>query len=367
MPRFLSSSNFRHDRAEALGVLLVNLGTPDAASAPAVRRYLREFLSDSRIVELPRWLWWPILHGFVLRVRPARSARAYRKIWTDDGSPLLLFSHSLTAAVAEKLSVQLKGNVHVELGMSYGNPSIPSALQRLLDANVRRLVLLPLYPQYSSTTTGSVFEAVAKCLSRYRWIPELRFVNHYHDDLEYIGKLADTVRHFRATQGSGDKLLFSFHGIPKESLTKGDPYHCHCQKTARLVAGTLGLADADWLITFQSRVGRQEWLQPYTDETIKALGAQKLGKLDVVCPGFAVDCLETLEEIAMQNAEFFRAAGGGELRYIPSLNDSDEHAALLSRLIIDHSAGWPETLTKYDPQAGLEESQKRARAMGAGN
>ncbi|MDH5501483.1 MAG: ferrochelatase, partial [Gammaproteobacteria bacterium] len=215
MPRFLSSSNFRHDRAEALGVLLVNLGTPDAASAPAVRRYLREFLSDSRIVELPRWLWWPILHGFVLRVRPARSARAYRKIWTDDGSPLLLFSQSLTAAVAEKLSVQLKGNVHVELGMSYGNPSIPSALQRLLDANVRRLVLLPLYPQYSSTTTGSVFEAVTKCLSRYRWIPELRFVNHYHDDLEYIGKLADTVRHFRATQGSGDKLLFSFHGIPK--------------------------------------------------------------------------------------------------------------------------------------------------------
>jgi ferrochelatase len=365
MSRILSPADFRHDRATALGVLLVNLGTPAAPTAAAVRRYLAEFLADPRIVELPRWLWWLILHGFILRVRPARSARAYRKIWTEQGSPLLLNSLALTESVAAKLPGLLDGPAHVELAMSYGSPSIPEALDRLEAANVRRILLLPLYPQYSSTTTGSVFEAVISRLSQYRWIPELRFINHYHDDRKYILALANSIRDFRAKNGSGDLLLFSFHGIPREALAKGDPYHCHCQKTARLVAGELGLGDAQWKISFQSRVGRQEWLQPYTDETVRKLGAQGLKTLDTVCPGFAVDCLETLEEIAMQNAEFFSEAGGGELRYVPCLNDSDEHASILSELIARHAAGWPESMPQRDPKAELRESLRRAQALGA--
>jgi ferrochelatase len=365
MPRILPAAEFRHDRAEALGVLLVNLGTPEAPTSGAVRRYLGEFLADPRIVELPRWLWWLILHGVILRIRPARSAKAYRKIWTERGSPLLLNSLALARSVAAKLSGQLQGNVRVELAMSYGSPSIQSALESLKEANVRRILLLPLYPQYSSTTTASVFEAVIGRLSRYRWIPELRFINHYHDDDDYIAALADSVRQFRASAGTGELLVFSFHGIPKESLLKGDPYHCQCQKTARLVAEALDLDNNQWMISFQSRVGRQEWLQPYTDETMKKLGAQKLGKLDVICPGFAVDCLETLEEIAMQNAEFFSEAGGGELRYIPCLNDSEKHAMLLTELLLRHASGWPESMPQHNPEIALQDSLRRARSLGA--
>jgi len=264
-----------------------------------------------------------------------------------------------------KLSGRLRGNVIVELAMSYGQPSIPAALDRLLAKNCRRLLLLPLYPQYSSTTTASVFAAVNKDLSRRRWIPEFRCINHYHDHPRYIAALAASVRDFRNRNGSGDLLLFSFHGIPRDSLTKGDPYHCHCQKTARLVATSLGLSDAEWKISFQSRVGRQEWLRPYTDETVKQLGAKKLGKLDVICPGFAVDCLETLEEIAMQNAGFFAAAGGGTLRYIEALNDSDDHASMLADLAVTHAAGWPESLPDHDPLAGKKDSLRLAKAMGA--
>lgn len=367
MPGILDTTDFRHDRADALGVLLVNLGTPDAPTASAVRRYLREFLSDPRIVELPRLLWWFILHGFILRVRPARSARAYQKIWTDEGSPLLLNSQALARSVAGKLAGRLHGNVHVELAMSYGSPSIPDALERFEANKVRRLMLLPLYPQYSSTTTGSVFAAVSGITAKRRWVPEFRFINHYHDDADYIRALASSVKAYRAQQGSGELLLFSFHGIPQDSLQKGDPYHCHCQKTARLVAEELGLRDSEWKISFQSRVGRQQWLQPYTDETVRQLGAAKLGKLDVICPGFAVDCLETLEEIVMQNAEFFSEAGGGELRYIPALNASDDHASLLAALITRQAAGWPESLPDSSQATGLAESQRRARAMGAVN
>ena len=365
MPRILPADEFHHDKGDALGVLLVNLGTPDAPTSAAVRRYLREFLSDPRIVELPRWLWWLILHGYILRVRPARSAKAYRKIWTERGSPLLLNSQALTQSVARKLSARLKGNVQVELAMSYGRPSIPAAVDRLLANNCRRLLLLPLYPQYSSTTTASVFIAVNRDLCRRRWIPEFRFINHYHDNRSYIAALAASVRNFRGRHGSGDMLLFSFHGIPQDSLEKGDPYHCHCQKTARLVADALGLADTEWKISFQSRVGRQEWLRPYTDETVKQLGAKKLAKLDVICPGFVVDCLETLEEIAMQNAGFFSAAGGGTLRYIAALNDSEDHASMLADLAATHITGWPESLPDHDPLAGKRDSLRLAKVMGA--
>lgn len=367
MPGILDAKDFHHDKADALGVLLVNLGTPDAPTASAVRRYLGEFLSDPRIVELPRILWWLILHGYVLRVRPARSARAYRKIWTDDGSPLLLNSQALARSVARKLAGQLHGNVQLELAMSYGSPSIPAALERFETNNVRRILLLPLYPQYSSTTTGSVFAAVNNIIARQRWVPEFRFINHYHDDAEYIRALARSVSAFRTQHGSGELLLFSFHGIPQDSLQKGDPYHCHCRKTARLVAEELGLQESEWQVSFQSRVGRQQWLQPYTDETVRQLGAKKLGRLDVICPGFAVDCLETLEEIVMQNAGFFSDAGGGTLRYVPALNAGDDHAAMLAGLITRHVSGWPESTSQQASPRGLQDSLRRARAMGAVN
>ena len=367
MPTF-ESSPYEHGLPESLGVLLVNLGTPDEPTPAAVRRYLAQFLWDPRIIELPRPLWWVILHGFILRFRPARSAEAYQKIWTDEGSPLLLYSQDIATHVEQELAKRLAGEVHVELGMSYGQPSIATALDKLHARNVRRLVTLPLYPQYSGTTTGSVFDDVVGTLGRRRWVPEFRYINHYHDAPGYIAAVAASIRENWEQHGRGDRLLFSFHGVPRETLDKGDPYHCHCQKTARLVAEALELDEDDWLISFQSRVGRAEWLRPYTDETIEKLGKHQMGRLDVVCPGFAADCLETLEEIAMQNAEIFREAGGGELHYIPALNVRDDHVAFLARLIAKHALGWPESSPDWsasETSRALEKSRERALAMGA--
>ena len=347
-------------------MLVVNLGTPEAPTASAVRRYLAQFLWDPRVIELPRPLWWLVLHGVILRIRPARSARAYAKIWTDKGSPLLLYSEALARNLEQTLNDRLAGNAHVVLGMSYGKPSIPAALQRLYDRNVRRLVVLPMYPQYSGTTTASVFDAVTDELKRRRWVPELRFINHYHDKPGYIDALADSIRNHWRQKGRGDRLMFSFHGVPKQTLLDGDPYHCHCQKTARLVAEALQLKGDEWLLTFQSRVGRAEWLRPYTDETISKLGTENLGRLDVVCPGFAADCLETLEEIAIQNAELFVESGGGQLTYIPALNADDSHVAFLSDLLVNHVGGWPEASTiNEDSGRALLASRERALAMGA--
>lgn len=353
---------------ESLGVLLVNLGTPDAPTPEAVRRYLAEFLSDPRVVELPRPLWWLVLHGYILRTRPAKSAAAYQKVWTEQGSPLLLHTKDVARAVQDTLSVRLSGAVHVEVGMSYGSPSIPNALQKMFDQYVRRIIVLPLYPQYSGTTTGSVFEAISRGLVKRRWVPELRFVNHYHDAAGYISALASSVRDFWDMRGRGERLLMSFHGVPKRTLISGDPYHCQCQKTARLVAEALELPDDYWQLSFQSRVGREEWLRPYTDETLTEWGRGKTGNIDVICPGFAADCLETLEEIEMQNAELYTEMGGGELRYIPALNARDDHVAFLSRLIEKHVAGWPEASTDWshsDAARQLDKSLQRARDKGA--
>lgn len=368
MPTYDASPPYRHGSRDALGVLLVNLGTPDAPTPAAVRRYLNEFLWDPRVVELPRPLWWLILHGVILRIRPARSARAYAEIWTDEGSPLLLISEEMKTRIGQRLDSRLAGDVHVALGMSYGRPRIAEALDELYEAGARRIVVLPLYPQYSGTTTASVFDAVTRELSRRRWVPELRFINHYHDHPGYIDALAASIREHWEEHGRGDKLMFSFHGVPRQTLLDGDPYHCQCQKTARLVAEALDLEAEDWIISFQSRVGRAEWLRPYTDETIEELGRRKLGRLDVICPGFAADCLETLEEIAMQNGELFEAAGGGELEYIPALNARDDHVAFLGSLIEQHASGWPETRAQA-PAAEAEEerrlSRERALALGA--
>jgi ferrochelatase len=367
MPTFESLPDFEHGRPESLGVLIVNLGTPTSPSAADVRRYLGEFLWDPRVVEVPRPLWWLILHGFILRFRPSRSARAYRKIWTADGSPLLLHSQALADKVGEALRQRVAGPVNVELAMTYGAPSIRSALEKLINGGSRRIICLPLYPQYSGTTTGSVFDLVTRELQRQRWVPEFRFVNHYHDAPGYIAAEAQSIRDYWASHGRGDHLLFSFHGLPRKNLLRGDPYHCQCFKTARLIAEALDLDEDFWTVAFQSRVGREEWLRPYTDETVAALGGGGLQRLDVVCPGFAADCLETLEEIAMQYAEDFRDSGGGELCYIPALNARADHVDFLSQLIHDNAGGWPETSSDWSADgSSIERADSRQRAIDAG-
>ncbi|GGY28803.1 ferrochelatase [Rhodanobacter panaciterrae] len=326
------------------GVLLVNLGTPTAPTAKALRPYLAEFLGDARVIDYPRWLWWLILHGVILRVRPARSARAYGKIWTAQGSPLRFGSEALAAGLQAELDRQQPGTLRVALAMRYGEPSVAHTIEQLQREGVRRLLVLPLYPQYSATSTGAVIDAVADTFKTLRWPPELRFVNDYHDDARHIDALATSIEHWWVTNGRGDKLLLSFHGIPERYVRLGDPYFDQCQRTAQLLRERLHLGEDELLVSFQSRVGRESWLHPYTDTTVRQLAASGVKKLDVACPGFAVDCLETLEEIAMQNRDFFLAAGGETLRYIPALNDSAEQVRSLAALVRRHVRGWPESI-----------------------
>jgi len=368
MPTFQPTAKHEHGLPESLGVLLVNLGTPDEPTPAAVRRYLRQFLWDPRVIEVPRPLWWLILHGYILRFRPARSAEAYQKVWTDNGSPLMVHSQDIATSVGQHLGARYSAQVNVELGMSYGEPSIDAALNRLYEMGSRRIVCLPLYPQYSGTTTASVFDAVTTALSRRRWVPEFRFISHYHDARGYIAAQAQNIRDYWEQNGRGEKLLFSFHGVPRATLESGDPYHCQCQKTARLIAESLDLGDDEWIVTFQSRVGRAEWLRPYTDESVIELAESGVKRLDVVCPGFAADCLETLEEIAMQNSEFFKSAGGDSLNHIPALNARDDHVEFLVRLIEKHVGGWPESSTDWSASDDAHErdrSRSRALALGA--
>jgi ferrochelatase len=360
MPTYKSTPDFKHGIPESIGVLVVNLGTPEAPTSGAVRRFLREFLSDPRVVEYPRLLWWLILNLIILVIRPSRSAVAYRKIWTEQGSPLMIHSRAIADRLRERLAVAAVPT-HVEIAMTYGEPSIDSAIDKLVANGARRILTVPLYPQYSGTTTAAVFDGVVRALRKHRWVPESRFINDYHDAPAYISALATSVRESWSSHGRGDKLLMSFHGVPKSTLEKGDPYHCQCQKTGRLLAEELGLAEHEWALSFQSRVGREKWLAPYTDETVVKLGAQGLARVDVICPGFSADCLETLEEIAMQNAEFFIAAGGESLRYIPALNARDDHIAFLQQLISRHVYDW---ISIEDP-AELQASRERARAQGA--
>ena len=361
---YTGEKDYRHDQRESLGILLANLGTPDAPTSSAVRRYLAEFLWDPRVVETPRPIWWLILHGVILRFRPRRSAHAYRQVWTEQGSPLLVNGQQLQQKLQRDLDNALPGPVKVQLGMRYGSPSIESAMESLRQAGCRRLLVLPMYPQYSATTTASIFDAVWDVLKRWRWVPEVRSINCYHDDPAYIAALAASITEHWANNPRGERLLFSFHGIPKRYILNGDPYFCHCQKTARLVAEKLQLKPDEWALSFQSRVGREEWLRPYTDHQVMAFGDEGLKNLDVVCPGFASDCLETLEEIAMQNHEFFREHGGEQLRYIPALNARDDHAQALCELVTRHACGWPETLAVPDA-ASYAETRERALKMGA--
>ncbi|HEY0722381.1 MAG TPA: ferrochelatase [Gammaproteobacteria bacterium] len=321
------------EHAAPIGVLITNLGTPAAPTPAALRRYLAEFLWDRRVVDLPRPLWWLILHGIILLKRPRRSAHAYAKVWSEEGAPLLVISHRQQRKLQQKLDALAAGKYKVALGMRYGTPSIAAALEELSVAGVTELVVLPLYPQNSCSTTASTFDAVSEIVRRGRFVPQLRFIADYHDHPRYITALADSIREAWQQQPRGEKLLFSFHGTPERFRFEGDVYYSHCMKTAELTAGQLGLREHEWLVTFQSRFGREEWLKPYTDETLKRLTQEGVKHLDILCPGFSADCLETLEEIAVENRASFIAAGGSELRYIPALNERDDHIAMMAELI----------------------------------
>lgn len=359
---FATEPEFAHGREERIGVLLCNLGTPDAPTPAAVRRYLAEFLADRRVVEIPRVLWWLILHGVILRTRPAKSARKYASIWTADGSPLRIW----TAKQAKLLGGCLGERGHrvtVHWAMRYGTPSIGSVLDAMKAEGVTRVLVLPLYPQFSATTSASVHDAVHQWAQKTRNLPELRFVNRYHDDAGYIGALAKRVRDHWAANGRPDKLVFSFHGVPRRTLALGDPYHCECLKTARLLCERLELGPNEMLVTFQSRLGRAEWLQPYTEPTLILLAKQGVKRVDVICPGFTSDCLETLEEIDQEGRAAFFQAGGAEFHYLPCLNDQHEWIDALAAVALRHLQGWP--TTRRPDSAGLAQQRERAVAAGA--
>lgn len=316
-----------------LGVLLSNLGTPDAPTVEALRRYLAEFLSDPDVVTLPRILWWPILHGIVLRLRPARSAEAYQRIWTPQGSPLLHATRAIAVALETELESQLGCAVTVVTGMRYGQPSLNLAVSELMETLPTEVVVLPLYPQYARATTGSTLKRLGTLTSGTAALAVGHAIRDYHDHPAYIDALVGSVREHWQQHGRGEKLLISFHGIPQQVADRGDPYPLHCARTAELLAAALQLPRGDWLQVYQSRFSPAAWLQPYTDETLKRLAGEGIKRVDVICPGFATDCLETLEEIAMRYAEVFREAGGEALRYIPALNARPEHIGALAQIV----------------------------------
>jgi ferrochelatase len=355
---FQQEPQYTHGQAARTAIIWCNLGTPEAPTAPALRRYLGEFLADPRVVEIPRAIWWLILHGIILRVRPAKSAAKYATIWTDQGSPLKTISEAQAQALATRLS-QRGHEVAVHLAMRYGAPAVGEVVAQAKAAGAQRVLILPAYPQYSGTTTASVFDAVYDWARRTRWVPEFRFVNQYHDHPTYIQALAARVRAHWAEHGRGEHLLMSFHGVPERTLHLGDPYHCHCHKTARLLAQALDLAPEDWTLSFQSRFGKAKWLEPYTEPTAIALAQGGTRQLDVICPGFTSDCLETLEEIAGEVREAFEHAGGEQLRYIGCLNTDDAWLDAMADIAEQHLSGWP-TTAQADP-----EQAQRARALGA--
>ena len=359
---FAQEPSFKHGQSPRTAVVFANLGTPDSPSTPDVRRFLAEFLSDQRVVEIPRLLWLLILHGIILRFRPAKSAAKYASIWTAEGSPLKVW----TEKQARQLQDQLTDRGHavqVVYAMRYGSTSIASQLDALRAAGTTRVLLLPAYPQYSSTTTASLFDAVYTWAAKVRNLPELRVVNHYHDALPYIAALAQHIQRFWDGHGRPDQLVMSFHGVPERTLHLGDPYHCECFKTARLLAEQLGLKKDQYRVTFQSRLGRAKWLEPYTEPTLIALGQAGVKRVDVVCPGFTSDCLETLEEINMEGREAFLHAGGQAFNYITCLNDDASWVSALADITEQHLSGWP-TQQPTDT-AALAGSRSAALALGA--
>jgi ferrochelatase len=341
--RYINTSNFDHQQSDKIGILLTNLGTPDEPTPKALKRYLKQFLSDPRVVEVPRLLWWLILNGVILQFRPRRSAKAYATVFTEQGSPLLFHTQAQRDAVAAQLQQDGLNDVVVEFAMRYGNPGFDSVLEKMFAQGVRKLIVLPLYPQYSASTSASTFDELARNFMRRRWLPDLRFVSHYPDYAPFIAAAADKIRRHWQQHGQADKLILSYHGIPKRYLLNGDPYHCECYKTSRLIAEQLGLNKDQYMTTFQSRFGREEWLKPYTDETLKALPKQGVSSVQIFCPGFSADCLETIEEIGEENKEYFLHAGGQRYEYISALNAEPQHIAALCQLIKDNLHGWSVT------------------------
>lgn len=356
--RFQPEPPYTHGQAARTAILLCNLGTPDAPTARALRRYLKQFLSDPRVVEISRPLWWLILNGIILQTRPRKSAAKYASIWTSEGSPLWVWTQKQAALLQDRLG-EAGHQVLVRPAMRYGNPSIASQLDALKAQGVTRILILPLYPQYSATTTASVGDAVYAWAAQIRNVPELRFVNHYHDDAGYINALARSIETYWKRNGPPDKLVISFHGVPEFTLTKGDPYHCESLKTARLLAERMGLHKDDYQVTFQSRFGKAKWLEPYTEPTLVQMADAGIGRVDVICPGFTCDCLETLEEINQEARHAFLTAGGKEFHYIPCLNDNPVWMGALSRIALQHLGGWP---TQLQDDAALATSQAKALA-----
>jgi protoporphyrin/coproporphyrin ferrochelatase len=350
----------RHGSPARTAVVLVNLGTPDEPTAPALRRYLAEFLSDPRVVEIPRLVWLPILHGIILRVRPAKSAAKYASIWMPEGSPLAVW----TQRQAQALDADLSARGHqllVRHAMRYGSPSMGQVMNELRTQGVTRVLVLSAYPQYAGATSGSVADALYRWAQGARWVPELRTVGQYHDDAGYVGALAARLRQHWQNKPPAERLVLSFHGIPERSLMLGDPYHCQCHKTARLLREELGLKPEQVLVTFQSRFGKAKWLEPYTEPTLRDLAARGVRSVDVMCPGFVADCLETLEEIAQEARHAFLESGGQDYRYVPCLNDQAEWISALGALAERHLQGWD----TRSPLAADEDQRQRAVSMGA--
>lgn len=356
--------DFKHGQVPRTGILLVNLGTPESPTPSALRRYLGQFLSDTRVVEIPPLIWKVILHGIILRVRPAKSAAKYASIWLKEGSPLRVWTEKQTTLLQGFMGEQ-GHRVLVRHAMRYGQPSIGSQLSALKAEGATRILIVPLYPQYSGATTASVMDEVFAWGRRTRALPELRHINHFHDDPGYLDALVDSVRAHWASHGRAGKLVMSFHGMPHRTLLLGDPYHCECLKTGRLLAERLGLASDEYQVTFQSRFGKAKWLQPYTEPTLRELGKAGVGRVDVICPGFVADCIETLEEIAMEGKQAFLSSGGKEFNYIACLNDRLVWIRALSQLAALHLQGWPTRVLDQPDPTQLQAQRERALVSGA--
>ena len=360
---YLQEPEFKHGSLARTGILLVNLGTPEAPTPAALRSYLKEFLSDPRVVEIPKPLWWMILNGIVLNTRPKKSARKYATIWTAEGSPLKVHTEKQLKLLKGWLGERIKSPVKLEYGMRYGLPSVAEGLDKLRSSGCDRILILPLYPQYAASSTGTAIDAIAKYLARVRNQPALRTIKHFHDHPAYINALAANIRDYWQREGRPDVLVMSFHGLPRYTLDKGDPYHCECQKTGRLLVERLGLDKEQYRLTFQSRFGKAEWLKPYTDKTLEELGKAGVERVDVICPGFVADCLETLEEIAQEGRDSFINAGGKSFHYIPALNESAAGIQALGTIALENLGGWvSETWDQAVMERQLTESAARAKA-----
>ena len=365
MSHYLPEPPYRHDAPARIGILLINLGTPEAPTAKALRVYLKEFLWDRRVVEIPRPVWWLILNGIILNTRPAKSAEKYAAIWRAEGSPLKYYTERQTDLLREELARRSPRPLLVDYAMRYGRPAVAERIQALRAQGADRILLLPLYPQYAASSSGSALDAAWRLLPRLRNMPEVRALRHFHDHPGYIGALRQSVAAYWAEHGRPDVLVMSFHGVPRRSLDLGDPYHCECRKTGRLLAESLGLEASEYRVTFQSRFGRAEWLQPYTDKTLEELGRARTRRVDVICPGFVADCLETLEEIGMEGKASFLGAGGGDYRYLPALNDRPTWITTLADLTMEQLAGWLPASWQAENEV-FEGAQRLERARGLG-